>query len=68
MCSKCVDANSHIAFVVCVSSDKSVVTPLLILLGKRLNRDAIEGFNIEVHNIKTSPNGFINYTLFLRWI
>ena len=52
-------------FVVCVSAAKSAVPPLLILPGKRLNRDVIEGCNIEGANITTAPKGLINSTLVL---
>ena len=45
--SKCADSNFHMTFVVCVSAAKYVATPLLILPGKRLNRNVIEGCDIE---------------------
>ena len=68
MWSKCADANFHMNFIVCVSAAKSVARPLLILSGKRLNRDIIEGCNIEGDNITIAPKGFINSTLFSSWI
>ena len=51
-------------FVVCVSTVKSVAPPLLIIPGKRLNRDVTKGFYIEGAIITTSSKGFINYNLF----
>ena len=68
MWSKFADADFHTTFVVCVSADKYVAPPLLILPGNRLNRDVIESCDIEGANIKISPKGFINYILFLIWI
>ena len=62
--SKCADANFHMKFVVCVFAAKYVAPPPLILPGKRLNRNVIEGYNIEDDNITTSPKGFINSNLF----
>ena len=64
----CDDENFHMTFIRCISAAKSAVPPLLILPGKRLNRDVIKGCNIEGANITTSPKGFIDYTLFLSWI
>ena len=64
VCSNCADANIHTTFVVCVSADKYVAPPLLILTGKRLNNYALEGCNIEGANITTAPKFFINSTLF----
>ena len=55
-------------FVVCVSGAKYVLPPLLISPGKLLNRDVLGGYNIQGANIKTAPNVFIDYTLFLNWI
>ena len=55
MWSKCADANFYMNFFVCVSDDKSVAPPLLILPGNRFNREVISGFNIEGANIKTAP-------------
>ena len=49
-----------------VSADKSVAPPLLIISGKRLNRDVIEGCDIQGANITTAPKGFVNSTLFLN--
>ena len=51
-------------FSVCVSAAKYVVLSLLIIPGKRLNRDVLGGFDIEVANITTSPKNIINSTLF----
>ena len=65
MWSKCADVNFHMTFSVCVSADKYVAPPLLILPGKRLNRDFFKGCNIEGANITTAPNFFISYNLFL---
>ena len=62
--SNCADVNFHITFVLCVSDTKYVVSSLLILPRKFLNRDVIKGCNIEGANITTAPKGFINYTLF----
>ena len=55
-------------FVVCVSAAKYVAPPLLIFPGNRLNRDVLEGCDIEGANITTAPKGFINYTLYLSWL
>ena len=66
--SKCSDANFHINFFVCISLDKSVVPSLLIIPGRRLYGDVIEGYYIEGANITTPPRGFINSTLFLIWL
>ena len=63
--SKFADANFHMTFVVRVSANKYVVSPLLIFSGKRLNRDVIEGCDVDGANITTAPKGFINSTLFL---
>ena len=52
-------------FVLFVSADKYVALPLLIIPGQRLNRDVIEGCNINGAIITTSTKGFINYNLFL---
>ena len=46
VCSKCADTNFHMTFVVCVSAAKSVALPLLIIPGKRLNRDVLKGCDI----------------------
>ena len=62
--SKCAGANLHMTYVICVSAAKSVAPPLLVISGKRSNRDVLEGFNIEGVNITTAPKGFINSTLF----
>ena len=62
--SKCADANFYMNFVVCVSTDKYVAPPLLILPGNWLNMDVLEGFNIEGAKIKIAPKDSINYTLF----
>ena len=45
-------------FVVCVSTTKSVAPPLLLLPGKRVNRDVLEGYDIEGANITTAPKRF----------
>ena len=66
--SKFADANFYMTFVVCISSAKHVAPPLLIIRGKRLNRDVLKGWNIEGANIKKPPKGFINSTLSLIWI
>ena len=58
------DANFHMTFVVCVSAAKSIAPLLLILPGKRLNRDVLGGCDIEGSNITKSPKYFINSTLF----
>ena len=68
MWSKCADVNFHMTFSICVSADKYVAPPLLILPGKRLNRDFFKGCDIEGANITTAPKGFISYTLFLIWV
>ena len=68
MWSKCAAANFHTTFVVCVSDAKYVAPSLFIIPGKRLNRDAPKGCNMEGSNIKTSPNVFINSNLFKSWI
>ena len=64
MWSKCANENFHMTFVVCVSADKSVTSPMSILPGKRLNMDVFKGCNIEGANITTSPEGFINSNFF----
>ena len=66
MWSKCDDENFHVTFVVCASADKSVAPLLLVLPGKRFNRDILEGCNIESANITTAPKCFIDSNLFLR--
>ena len=66
VCSKCADANFHTTFAVCVSAAKSVTAPLLILPGKRLNRDVIEGFDIEGANITTAPILFNQFYFILK--
>ena len=43
---KCADANFHMTFVICVYAAKSIAPPLLILPGKRLNRDVLKGYDI----------------------
>ena len=45
--SNCADARLHTNFVVCVYTAKYFSPSLLILLGKRLNRDVLKGSNIE---------------------
>ena len=62
------DTNFHMTFVVCVSTAKQVAPPLLIIPVKRFNRDVIEGSDIEGSNITTAPKGFIDSTLYLKWI
>ena len=62
--SKWADANFHMTFVVCLPAAKSISPILLILLGKRLNRDVLGGCDIEGSNITKSPKYFINSTLF----
>ena len=66
--SKCDDENFHMTFFVCVSAAKSVAPPLLILPGKRLNRDVFEGCDIEGTNITIALKNFINSALFLSWL
>ena len=66
--SKCSDANFHMTFIMCVYDAKYVAQPLLILPGKWLNRDVIEGCDIEGYRVTTAPKDFINSTLFLNWI
>ena len=68
MWSKCVDANFHMTFAICVSYDKYFAPPMLILPVKRLNRSVIECCNIEGAIITTSPKGFLNSTLILGWL
>ena len=46
MWSKCADANFHMNFVLCVPADKYVAPPVLIIPGKKLNRDVPEGCDI----------------------
>ena len=65
MCSKCADANLHTAFVVYIFAAKYVAPTRLILPEKRLNRDVIEGYDIEGYGITTAPKVFINSTLLL---
>ena len=65
--SKCYDANFHVEFVVYISAAKYVSPPLLIIPGKRFNKDVIKGCNIEGSNITTAPKGFINSTSLLRF-
>ena len=60
----CDDENFHMTFIRCISAAKSDVPPLLILTREWLNRDDIEGCNIDGANITTPPNRFINSTLF----
>ena len=55
--SNCADARFHMNFVVCVSAAKSVSPPLLILPGKRSNRDVLEGCDIKGATITTAANG-----------
>ena len=64
MWSKCDNANFHMTFVVCVSAAKYVVPPLLVIHGKRLNKDFLGGWDIEGVSITTAPNVFINYNFF----
>ena len=51
-------------FVVCVSADKSVAPPLLILPGNPLNGGVLGSLNVEGDNITIAPKDFINSTLF----
>ena len=62
--SKFADANFHMTFVVCFSAAKSFAPPLFILPGQRLNRDVLEGCNIEGAKISTAPKVLTNSTLF----
>ena len=55
-------------FVVCVSADKYVAPPLLIIPVKRLNMGVLECCDIECDHIITAPKGFISSTLFLKCI
>ena len=66
--SKCDDENFHMNFVVCVYPAKYIAPQMLILPGKRLNRDVIEGYYIEGVIITTASKGFINSNLFLIWL
>ena len=68
MWSKCADENFHMTFFVCASAAKSTAPPLLILHGKRFNRDVPVGFYIKGDRILKNPKGFINYTLYLSWL
>ena len=61
---KCADAIFYMTFFVCVSASKSAAPPLLIILGKRLNRDVLKGCNILGANITTAAKNIINSTLF----
>ena len=62
--SNCADTNVYMTFVVCVYDAKYVAPPLLIHRANRLNRDVLEGLNIEGANITTAPKCFTNYNLF----
>ena len=55
--SKHADVNIHTTFSVCVYVDKYGTPPLLVLPEKRLNRDVIEGWDIEGANITTATKG-----------
>ena len=66
--SNCNDKDFHMNFVICVYPAISVVLPLLILPGKRLNRDIIGGCNIKGAKITTPLKGFINSKLLLSWL
>ena len=66
--SKCADANFHMTFAVCVSTDKYVAPPLLIIPGKRSNKDVFKDCDIKGAKITTAPRRFINSTLFLGWL
>ena len=68
MMSNYAGTNFHMTFAVCFFSAKYGAPPLLILPGKRFNRDFLEGCNIQGSNITTAPMVFINSTLFLIWI
>ena len=55
-------------FFVCVSTAKYFAPQLLILPGKRLNRDVLEGCDIEGDHVTTELKGFINSNLLLNWV
>ena len=56
MWSKCADENVDMTFVVCVLDAKYFAPPLFIIPRKRLNRDVLEGCNIEGSNQSCDEN------------
>ena len=66
--SKTVEAHSHLTIAACVSGIGFVVPPLFIVPGKRLNRDLMDACEIHGSTICTAPKGFMNSSVFLRWL
>ena len=59
--SKCADAKFRMTFFVCVSAAKYVALPLLILPGRRSNRDVIVGCDIGGAKITTVTKYFYHF-------
>ena len=66
--SKSIETNSHVTFVACASASGFVIPPLIILQGKRLNRDVMDEMKVPNARVTTSPKGFINESIFYNWL
>ncbi|GMF44256.1 unnamed protein product [Phytophthora fragariaefolia] len=60
--------NSHLSIVACGSDSGFVVPPALILPGKTIEWDILKGCEVPGATVTTSPSGFINTSLFERWL
>jgi len=65
---KIAESNSHLTITACVSATGFVVPPLFVVEGKRLNRDVMDACSIFGSTITTSPKGFMNSGIFLKWL
>jgi len=65
---KVADTNTHLTITACVSATGFVVPPLFVVEGKRLNRDVLDACSIFGSTITTSPKGFMNAGIFIKWL
>ncbi|GMF50525.1 unnamed protein product [Phytophthora fragariaefolia] len=60
--------NFHFSMVACGSASGFVVPPAFILPGKTVEWDILKGCEVPGATVTTSPSGFINTSLFERWL
>ena len=65
---KTVNTSFHVTFVACISATGFALPPLIIVPGKRLNRDVMNASTVEGACITTAPKGWINADIFNKWL
>ena len=66
--SKAADALFHLTLVVACAANGYVVPPLFIVPGHCLNCDVMDKCSVEGSIITTTPKGFMNASVFLKWL